>query len=72
MEGVYDFEHPHGVFDVHLRSNGRFFAPKFQCKAKWHATEAGEDPAVHLRPRRAPDQDLHVRVRMVQAPRGEH
>ena len=41
LEGVYDFEHPHGVFDVHLRSKGRFFAPKFQCKAEWHATEAG-------------------------------
>ena len=34
--GVYDFAHPGGVFDVHLRSNGRFFAPKFvAAKSSW-------------------------------------
>ena len=31
LEGVYDFEHPHGVFDVHLRSKGRFFAPDYEA-----------------------------------------
>ena len=42
LEGVYHFEHPGGAFDVHLRSKGRFFCPKFQAKAEWHCTEAGE------------------------------
>lgn len=36
LEGVYNFEHAGGVFDVHLRSKGRFFCPKFQAaKATW-------------------------------------
>jgi hypothetical protein len=34
--GVYTFEHAGGSFDVHLRSQERFFAPKFQAKATWH------------------------------------
>jgi len=40
--GVYDFEHPSGKFDVHLRTGGRFFAPNFQARATWTITEAGE------------------------------
>jgi len=35
QEGIYDFQHAGGSFDVHLRSGGRFFAPKFQTKASW-------------------------------------
>jgi hypothetical protein len=42
LEGVYDFIHAGGQFDVHLRSGGRFFAPKFQARANWTVTEAGE------------------------------
>ena len=42
LEGVYDFVHAGGNFDVHLRSQGRFFAPKFQARATWNVTEAGE------------------------------
>ena len=40
--GIYTFEHPGGSFDVHLRSKGRFFAPRFQARATWNCTEAGE------------------------------
>jgi len=36
LEGVYDFAHPGGVFDVHLRPGGRFFAPQFQARASWN------------------------------------
>ena len=43
LYGVYEFEHPGGVFDVHLRPMGKFFAPKFQAaKTTWTCTEAGE------------------------------
>jgi hypothetical protein len=42
LEGVYAFIHAGGQFDVHLRSGGRFFAPKFQARANWTVTEAGE------------------------------
>ena len=42
LEGVYKFEHPGGEFEVHLRPELRFFAPKFQAKATWHITETGE------------------------------
>ena len=42
LTGVYDFEHPGGVFEVHLRPEGKFFAPKFQARANWTCTEAGE------------------------------
>ena len=38
LHGVYDFAHPRGVFEVHLRSGGRFFAPKFPEKSKWKCT----------------------------------
>ncbi|KAL3893630.1 MAG: hypothetical protein SGPRY_014097, partial [Prymnesium sp.] len=41
LEGIYDFQHAGGSFDVHLRSNGRFFAPKFQAKASWELREEG-------------------------------
>jgi len=34
-QGVYSFSHPHGSFEVHLRSKGRFWAPRFQCKSTW-------------------------------------
>ena len=40
--GVYHFEHPKGSFEVHLRSEGRFFAPKFQARASWVITEGGQ------------------------------
>ena len=42
LVGVYDFEHAGGAFDVHLRPQGKFFAPKFQARASWTCTEAGE------------------------------
>ena len=35
FEGVYDFTHPCGSFEVHLRPGGKFFAPKFQTKSSW-------------------------------------
>lgn len=34
-EGVYDFTHAGGTFDVHLRPGGRFFAPQFQADSTW-------------------------------------
>ena len=33
LVGVYEFAHPNGVFEVHLRPGGRFFAPNFPSKA---------------------------------------
>ena len=33
--GVYNFEHPGGKFEVHLRSDERFFAPLYQTKSTW-------------------------------------
>lgn len=42
LVGIYDFEHAGGAFDVHLRPQGKFFAPKFQARAFWTCTEAGE------------------------------
>lgn len=39
LEGVYDFAHPGGTFDVHLRPGGRFFAPLFQARASWSLAE---------------------------------
>ena len=42
LEGVYDFEHAGGKFDVHLRSEERFFAPKFQAKATWTCDANGK------------------------------
>lgn len=41
LVGVYDFQHPGGTFEVHLRSQGRFFAPNFQARANWTVTEGG-------------------------------
>ncbi len=38
LHGVYDFSHPDGEFEVHLRSGGRFFAPKFPAKSFWTVT----------------------------------
>lgn len=40
LHGVYDFAHPRGVFEVHLRSGGRFFAPNFPEKSKWKCTNS--------------------------------
>ena len=40
--GVYEFVHPSGQFEVHLRPEGKFFAPKFQARANWTCTENGE------------------------------
>ena len=40
--GIYNFQHAGGTFDVHLRPKGNFFAPKFQARASWNVTEAGE------------------------------
>ena len=40
FHGVYDFAHPGGVFEVHLRDGGRFFAPKFPEKSVWKCTNA--------------------------------
>lgn len=40
--GVYNFQHPGGQFDVHLRPGGRFFAPNFQARASWSVSEDGE------------------------------
>jgi len=40
--GVYSFGHPGGEFEVHLRSKGRFWAPKFQCKSTWVLGGDGE------------------------------
>lgn len=38
--GVYDFHHPGGTFDVHLRSGGHFFAPMFKARGcTWEQTE---------------------------------
>ena len=34
-QGVYTFAHPGGEFEAHLRSKGRFWAPKFKCKSTW-------------------------------------
>ncbi len=43
LEGVYDFEHAGGVFDVHLRPGGRFFAPKYQAGgATWELGTADD------------------------------
>ena len=36
--GVYDFTHPRGSFEVHLRPGGRFFAPMFPAKTLWMCT----------------------------------
>ena len=33
--GIYSFAHPGGEFEVHLRSKGRFWAPRFKCKSTW-------------------------------------
>lgn len=41
LEGVYNFEHPGGSFPVHLRSDGRYFAPQFQARATWTVSETG-------------------------------
>ena len=38
-EGVYDFQHAGGTFDVHLRPGGQFFAPKFMARSSWELTE---------------------------------
>ena len=38
FEGIYDFTHAGGTFDVHLRPGGQFFAPMFQAKATWRIT----------------------------------
>ena len=38
-EGIYDFTHPGGTFDVQLRPEGNFFAPQFQARATWDLTE---------------------------------
>ena len=38
--GVYSFEHPGGVFDVHLRPFTKFFAPNFHEKASWAFTSS--------------------------------
>jgi len=35
LEGIYTFEFANGSFDVHLRSDYRFFSPKFQARASW-------------------------------------
>lgn len=35
MEGIYEFGHPGGAFEVHCRPHGKFFAPKFQAKSAW-------------------------------------
>jgi hypothetical protein len=40
LYGVYDFAHPKGVFEVHLRSGSRFFAPKFPENSVWTCTNA--------------------------------
>lgn len=42
MEGVYTFTHPGGEFEVHLRSKGRFWAPRFQCKSTWVLGSEGD------------------------------
>jgi hypothetical protein len=42
LVGVYEFQHPKGSFIVHLRTKGRFFAPKYQVRATWNITEVGE------------------------------
>ena len=42
LVGVYEFQHPGGTFHVHLRTQGRFFAPNFQARATWNITEGGE------------------------------
>jgi len=41
-QGVYSFSHPGGEFEVHLRSKGRFWAPKFQCKSTWVLGSEGD------------------------------
>jgi hypothetical protein len=40
--GVYTFQHAGGEFDVHLRSQERFFAPEFQARASWHTNLEGD------------------------------
>lgn len=40
--GVYNFEHPGGKFEVHLRSDERFFAPLYQTKSTWCFDAAGK------------------------------
>jgi len=42
LVGVYEFVHPGGAFEVHLRPDGKFFSPKFQARANWTCTETGE------------------------------
>lgn len=37
--GVYDFFHSGGVFEVHVRSGGRFYAPNFPEKSSWTCAE---------------------------------
>ena len=41
LVGCYKFYHPGGEFLVHLRPEGKFFAPQYQAKATWVVTEAG-------------------------------
>ncbi|KAL1527985.1 hypothetical protein AB1Y20_009356 [Prymnesium parvum] len=48
LEGVYDFQHPGGNFEVHLRSKNRFFCPKFQAKATWELKEEGGEHKLYI------------------------
>ena len=40
--GIYNFSHPGGVFEVHLRSANRFFAPAFPCDSTWTSESSGK------------------------------
>lgn len=42
LVGVYNFTHAGGTFDVHLRSNERFFAPQYQAKSTYSLNAAGD------------------------------
>jgi len=48
FEGIYDFTHKGGTFDVHLRPGGCFFAPQFQATSTWYVTQ-DDDKITHLR-----------------------
>ena len=47
LVGIYDFEHAGGAFDVHLRPQGKFFAPKFQARAFWTCPSAAAAAVAH-------------------------
>ena len=46
--GVYDFTHPGGAFEVHLRSRSRFFAPNFKENSMWRCDRSADASTYQL------------------------